>query len=205
MKNTSEKILDTALLLFNSQGLAKVTLRTIAKKMDISQGNLNYHFKKRDDIIEALYHRLVKGMDNSMAKIQHSTIGLQLMYDISSAIMNNSYKYRFFLLDFAQIMRENPTIKKHFQNLIKIRQGQIEGLFNMMIAEGILREAKLPQEYFYLYKRIQIFGDFWMSSAEIEKSQITKKTITEYLEIIIQSIYPYLTVKGISQYNSLHS
>jgi AcrR family transcriptional regulator len=205
MKNTSEKISDIALTLFNSQGLSKVTLRTIAKEMGISQGNLNYHFKKRDDIIEALYHRLVTDMDNSMAKIEHSTIGLQLLYDISSAIMNNSYRYRFFLLDFAQIMRENPTIKNHFQALIKIRQAQIGGLFDRMIEKGIMREARLPKEYFYLYKRIQIFGDFWMSSAEIEKTKITKKTIEEYLEIIIQSIYPYLTEKGIGQYDSLRT
>ena len=55
MKDTKEIIINTALKLFNTEGLSKVTLRTIANKMGISQGNLNYHFKKRDDIIEALY------------------------------------------------------------------------------------------------------------------------------------------------------
>ncbi|MBK6265381.1 TetR family transcriptional regulator [Marivirga sp. S37H4] len=204
MESTSEKIIHTALHLFNSQGLAKVTLRTIAQEMGISQGNLNYHYKKRDDIIEALYHRLVKDMDSSMAKIQQSTIGLQLMYDISSAIMRNSYEYRFFLLDFTQVMRENSKIKKHFKDLTKVRQGQIIGLFNMMIEDGIMRKEKLPQEYYYLYKRIQIFGDFWMASAEIEKDQIAKNIIAEYLEMIMQSIYPYLTTKGIKQYNSIN-
>ncbi len=43
----------------------------------------------------------------------------------------------------------------------------------------------------------------WMSSAEIEKKPISKKTIAEYQEIIIQSIYPYLTKKGVSQYQAL--
>lgn len=203
MKNTSEKILVAALALFNSQGLAKVTLRSIAKEMNISQGNLNYHFKKRDDIIEALYDRLVSDMDESMAKIKHANADLNLIFDISNSIMNNSHKYRFFFIDFAQIMRDNMIIKKNFNALVKVRESQSVGLFGMMIENGVLRPERLTNEYYNLYKRIQIFSDFWMTSAEIERTQLEKKLIGEYLEIIMQSIYPYLTEKGIAQYNLL--
>lgn len=203
MKNTKDKIIGTARYLFNAKGLSNVTLRTIAQKMGISQGNLNYHFKKREDIIEALYYQLVDDMDAGMAKIQHSTIGLQLIYDISHTIMATCYKYRFFLLDFTQIMRENQTIKEHYQNLVKKRQAQIMGLFSRMVEDGIMRKENLPKEYFHLYKRLQIFGDFWMSSVEIEQPKIEKKLIAEYLEMAIQSIYPYLTTKGAEQYHSL--
>ena len=72
MKNTKDRILDTSLELFNSLGLSKVTLRTIANKMGISQGNLNYHFKKREEIIETLYFQLVQNIDNSMLDIEKS-------------------------------------------------------------------------------------------------------------------------------------
>ncbi|MFT5824081.1 MAG: AcrR family transcriptional regulator [Crocinitomix sp.] len=202
-KNTGEKILDTALKLFNLKGLAPITLRTIAKEMGISQGNLNYHYKKRDDIIEALYFRLVSDMDASMAKIEQSKIGVQLVYDTSSAIMNNSYKYRFFMADFTQVMRQNKKIKNHFISLLKIREEQAQGLFDVMIHDGLMRSERLENEYYNLYKRIQILGDFWIGSAEIERSRIVKKTIVEYLEIIMQSIYPYLTEKGVNQYSSL--
>ncbi len=203
MKNTKEKIVDTALNLFNTKGLSQVTLRTIAKEMGISQGNLNYHFKKRADIIEAIYFNLVKAMDGSMAKVEQSEIGLQLLYDISASVMNNSYTYRFFLLDFAQIMRENATIQTHYSNLVNLRKSQTMGLFAMMVEREIMRKEQLPNEYMHLYKRVQIFSDFWMTSAEVEKTQLDEKLVTEYLEIIVQSIYPYLTAKGIEQYNAL--
>ena len=205
MKKTSEKILNTALALFNSYGLPKVTLRTIAKEMGISQGNLNYHYKKRDDIIEALYFQLVEMMDKSMEENQPSSEGLQLMFDISAGIMSNSYKYRFFLLDFAQIMRENATIKKHFKKLTELRQEQFSGLINMMVALGIMRKEKLPNEYFFLYQRFQLLGDFWISSAEIAHTKITKKIMSEYYEIITQAIYPYLTAKGVKEYHTIVS
>ncbi len=205
MKKTPEKILDTALALFNTYGLPKVTLRTIAKEMGISQGNLNYHYKKRDDIIEALYFQLVEMMDKSMTTHPPVSIGLQLLFDISAGIMSNSYKYRFFLLDFAQIMRENATIKKHFKKLTELRQEQFAGLINMMVTLGIMREEKLLNEYNFLYQRFQLLGDFWISSAEIAHTKITKKVMSEYYEIITQAIYPYLTAKGVKEYHTIVS
>ena len=98
MKKTKEIILDTSLELFNSLGLSKVTLRTIANKMEISQGNLNYHFKKREDIIETLYFQLVQNIDSSISSMKEPKNPFQLLVSISQTIMSNFYEYRFFFL-----------------------------------------------------------------------------------------------------------
>ena len=203
MKNTKEKILDTSLMLFNSQGLSKVTLRTIAKNMGISQGNLNYHIKKRDDIIEILYFQLVQNIDNSMAKIQQTQNPFQLVVDISQTIMSNFFEYRFFLLDFVQIMRENKKIKTHFTALSTQREQQFSVLFKMLIENKLMRAEVLPNEYDYFYKRIQMLSEFWISDAEIHNTKITKKTIQKYSEILMQAIFPYLTLKGQKEYLSI--
>jgi len=205
MKKTKEVILDTSLELFNSLGLSQVTLRTIAKKMGISQGNLNYHFKKRDDIIEGLYFQLVKNIDSSMSSMQESKNPFQLLVSISETIMFNFHEYRFFLLDFTQIMRENIKIKKHYSELTIQREEQFSMLFNLLIKEGLMRKEILPNEYKNLYKRFQILGDFWISDAEILNSNITKKTILTYSVILTQAIFPYLTIMGQKEYHSIVS
>lgn len=205
MKKTKEIILDTSLELFNSLGLPKVTLRTIANKMEISQGNLNYHFKKREVIIEALYFRLVENIDKSMVDFQQSKTPFYLLVNISKTIMFNFYEYRFFLLDFVQIMRENKKIKEHYNELTIQREHQFAMLFSLLIENGIMREAILPNEYKNLYKRFQILGDFWVSDAVINNTNITKKTIASYSTILTQAIYPYLTVKGREEYHALIS
>ena len=205
MKKTKEIILDTSLELFNSFGLSKVTLRTIANKMEISQGNLNYHFKKRDDIIETLYFQLVHNIDSSMSDLQQSKDVLQLLVDISQTIMSNFYEYRFFLLDFVQIIRENEKIRKHYAELTIQREQQFSMLFNVLIENGLMRNEILPNEHKNLYKRFQILSDFWISDAEILNSKITKKTISTYSVILIQAIFPYLTLKGQKEYHSIVS
>jgi len=203
MKNTKAIILNTALDLFNKEGLGKVTLRTIANKMGISQGNLNYHYKKREHIIEALYFQLVGRIDENMSKHEDKLIGLQSLFSISSMMMESFFKYRFFMLDFVLIMRENDKIKKHYLQLTKIREGQFTRLFNVLIESKILRKEVLPNEYLFLYKRFQILGDFWISSAEITESRLNNKMIKEYSDIINQAIFPYLTDIGKKAYYEL--
>jgi AcrR family transcriptional regulator len=203
MKNTKELILSTALELFNSEGLPKVTLRTIANKMGISQGNLNYHFKKRETIIEDLYFQLVRKMDENMSRNEGKSIGLQTMFSMSSITIESFYEYRFFMLDFVQIMRESNKIKTHYLQLTKIREEQFALLFSFLIKNEVLRKEVLPNEYSFLYKRFQILGDFWISSAEVTKSGLNKKIIKEYSEIINQAIFPYLTDSGKKEYFSL--
>lgn len=205
MKKTKEIILDTSLELFNSLGLFKVTLRTIANKMEISQGNLNYHFKKREDIIETLYFQLVQNIDSSMSSMQEPKNPFQLLVSISQTIMSNFYEYRFFLLDFVQIMRENKKIRTHYTELTTQREQQFLSLFNLLIENDLMRKEILPNEYKNLYKRFQMLSEFWISDAEIHNSKILKKTNLTYSVILTQAIFPYLTLKGQKEYHSIVS
>ncbi len=207
MKKTKQIILDTALDLFNSEGLSNITLRTIANKMKISQGNLNYHFKKRENIIETLYFQLVENIDRSIlkVKVEESQNVLATLITTIHNTTTDFYKYRFFLLDFVQIMRENKKIRNHYKGLSSKREEQFSIIFNLLIENNLMRKEILPNEYKYLFKRLSILCNFWISDAEVQKTKITKKTISTYSVILIHTIYPYLTLKGQKEYTSIIS
>ncbi len=202
---TKDRILQTALRLFNEQGLPKVTLRTIANEMNISQGNLNYHYKKREDIIEALYFELAERIDTRMTQNQVPEISLKLLFDTSGLVMASLYEYRFLLLDFAQIMRENETIRKHFLELSARREQEFLFLFQGLEKKGLMRPETFQNEYAFLYERIKLMGDFWISSAEIAYPQLNDQVIAHYSRVISLEIYPYLTRKGQAEFRQLFS
>lgn len=198
-KNTKSKILITALKLFNEFGLAKVTLRNIAKKMGISQGNLCYHFKKREDILEALYYQLVALMDEVVQQAGMSLPTLSSSFQTSKKMMQHFYDYRFFMLDFVQIMRENQSIHQHYKALSNLRKQQFLGMFELWIHEGLMRPEEFEGEFDNLYLRSNILGDFWLSSAIVQQD-LKEGLVEKYNHVVFQNLYPYLTPKGKNQF-----
>ncbi|TYA74707.1 TetR/AcrR family transcriptional regulator [Seonamhaeicola marinus] len=196
MKRTKVIILETALKLFNEEGLPRVTLRTIASTMGISQGNLNYHFKKRDEIIEGLYFQLVAKIDETIKRNTTTNNPLEGFLNISKSMLFCFYEYRFFLLDFVQIMRENSKIKAHYAMLLKLREQQFSELLEQLKSEKIIREEQLQNEYRNLYKRGHILSDFWIAAAQTQGNEITSESIDSHFQIMAQGFYPYLTEKG---------
>lgn len=200
MKNTREKILDTALLLFNEQGCTSVSLRQVAAHLGISQGNLNYHFKLKEDIIHALYFRLVEEMDFHVSQLGLQNSALGLLYQSSLATMRKLYEYRFILMDFMKIMQENGQIKQHYSGLQQLRKQQFMQLFDQLIAEGTLRSPQIPLEYERFYERLNILGDSWIN---VFQNFYPQHSIEYFSRLLFESIYPYLTEKGKVAYQLL--
>jgi AcrR family transcriptional regulator len=201
MNDTKQKILTKSLELFNSKGIYKTSLRTIANEVGISVGNLQYHFKKREDIIEALYFQLVKKMD-SIFLISGDDL-LKSFLNISKEIITTFYEYNFFLLDFVAITRKNQKIKIHYSELSKRREIETLKMVVILIDNNLFREELLKNEYQNLFKRIEIISNFWFSSVLIQANHLSTDSIQEYTLLINQSIYPYLTDKAKIQYANL--
>lgn len=201
MNKTKQKILIKSLKLFNDNGITNVSLRTIADDIEISVGNLQYHFKKREDIIEALYFELVKKLDGIFLTSPEDLI--KSFLDISVEMISTLYDYRFFLLDFVSITRNNPKIKKDYSELSKRRELETLQLIGILIQQGLFREELLKGEYSSLFKRIEIISNFWFSSVLIQADTLSKESIQEYTLLVSQSIYPYLTDEAKSKYAKL--
>lgn len=198
MNETKHKILIKSLKLFNTSGISNVSLRNIADEVEISVGNLQYHFKKREDIIEALYFQLVGKIDNVFV-ISTDDL-LKSFLNISIEIYKILYEYNFFLLDFVAITRRNQKIKSHYSELSKRREIESLKVIDVLIKNGLFREELLKNEYRCLFKRIEVISNFWFSSILIQADALSKESIQEYSILISQSIYPYLTDEAKNQY-----
>lgn len=202
MNKTKRLILDTALALFNEQGLSQVSLRTIADTIHISPGNLTYHFKKREEIVDTLYYEFVAEVDARFNQMSISEIKLKLVFDLISVLTETRLKYRFLMRDFTSLIAENPSVKKHYVAVIKKRKSQSIYVFDKLIEQKILRPSELEKEYEYLYERIQILGNFWIASALMHGDKLIKSTIDRNFQMIAQIVYPYLTPKGKRDWNA---
>lgn len=198
MNSTKDNILIASLELFNETGVSNVSLRMIADRIGISVGNLQYHFKKREEIIESLYFQLVEKIDEIYA-VKSDDL-LQSFFNISIEMFEILYEYHFFLLDFIFITRNNKKIKSHYSELSKSRETQFLEVAEMMILTGLFRKELLVNEYKNLYKRTEVITNFWFSSILIQTEKLSKDAVDGYSLLIGQSVYPYLTNEGRNRY-----
>ncbi|RJE70342.1 MULTISPECIES: TetR/AcrR family transcriptional regulator [Reichenbachiella] len=193
MINTKERILDTALDMFNELGMSQVSQRMITESMKISPGNLTYHFKKKDDIVVALYMRLVDRFSELFDQVGVGEASLQKMFLLSEVMYDVIYSYRFFFVDFVQLMRFEK-IERHYRELLLIRKEQFSIAVEALCLEGVLRKEQLSQEYDMLFDRLRLVTDFFLLTLPHRVDDSLLKQ--DFLRQIKYTIYPYLSQRG---------
>lgn len=201
MSATKERILDTALQLFNKNGIDNITIRHIAQEMGISHGNLQYHFANANVIILELYNRLVARFDTLLnaapGQIRDEVV---LFRQSTAAFFQLIYEYRFIFLHFVEIGRRIPAITKHHHQNLKAREPQMFHLFSLMKQKGIMRKD-IPENILkLLVHQIFIVCDFWLSSNEITLQLKGKKALEYYGNLFFGMFYPYFTPKGLKYF-----
>ena len=197
---TKERILKTALRQFNEWGTDKATVRSIAEEVGISHGNLCYHFKNTDALIEALYDELVKELDVQAALMHAPGQEIRSLCTQAKHSFELLYKYRFLLLDFVRIIRRISNIKDKFRQHIQIRRVQFHMAFQLLIQKDLMKKEWIPGLYGHLITNILILGDNWINHAEIHFDHKGEEVITHYLQAFLACLVPYLTPGGLQQY-----
>lgn len=59
--DTRQTIVDAAQKIFVDEGYNRFTLRKVATAAGVSLGNLNYHFRRKDDLLTALLEHVIAG------------------------------------------------------------------------------------------------------------------------------------------------
>jgi AcrR family transcriptional regulator len=189
---TRDKILAIALELFNRYGVPNITLRRIAAEMGISQGNLNYHFKKREDIIEALYYQLLEVFNEEKSKLDSEEMNMSFILQSTRSGMEALFRYRFLMIDFNQNMRENPKLLEHFRQLEEIRKTTYLYAFGIAVKNEIMRPEAFEGEHENLNERIRVFSDYWIASAAVY-NEPEETTVDKYHNLLVETFFPYFT------------
>lgn len=195
MKNTKERILDTARNLFNELGYSNVTIRMIAQQLEMSSGNLNYHFKKREDILEALYFEMVTPFDErveALPSIDISLVHVKNEIETSMARMND---YRFFWTDIHFILQQNNNISAHFKKVYSDRLNGYLFLFKTMNNKGLMQELNNNNQAEHIAKNMLNSSNTWIYNQSIYSNKIDVQDAAKELLLIL---FPYLTQKGIN-------
>lgn len=198
--STKDKILSAARELFNEHGVESITVRHIAKHIGISHGNLCYHFPRKEDILLALYEKVVLGMSEQIEIVPAEDIRLEMVLHALVVSFRLQYEYKFLMVDFVNIMRRVPEIRENFRQIFTFRREQFRTIIKALRKQGIFVKTVNEAQYEQLHLHLYLLGDFWMSEAEILFTGEESAKLPFYAELACSLLMPYLTAKGRKEY-----
>lgn len=139
---TRDRILEVSLLLFNEEGESGLSSVDIANALEISPGNLYYHFKGKDAIIRALYDRfdeelrvILRGSKGGVASIEDNWIYIYIL-------LEEIYDFRFFYRDIAGLLARYPDLAVRFRSLVAAKRSNIAQIIDDLERLGSIRVDK---------------------------------------------------------------
>ncbi len=204
MSKTKEKIASAAKSLFNSEGYGSVTIRMIALKLDMSSGNLNYHFKKKEDILESLYFDMVTEFDRRIAELGTAELSLEsIKADIESS-MERMLEYVFFWTDLYNLLRSNQKIAAHFESVYEKRVAGYQFMLNSLLERGLMCGFEFQEEANLLIERMINFSDTWIYASALYHKKIDNVYLLRQASQLISMLYPYLSQAGKEEYRKIY-
>ena len=137
-RETQALILKVALELFNEHRSASVSTNRIAEACEISKGNLNYHFRTKQDIILALFADITVEMNRAWYE-DHRNPTMEHMAFMFVRQLRLIWRYRFFYREIIPLLRESKLLRRRFNEVRVRRVAEVKRFMKGLIAAGLFR------------------------------------------------------------------
>lgn len=193
MNKTKEKIIETAIILFNQEGTSSISTNHIAKELGISTGNLYYHFKNKEEIIRAILEKMIQEWDRVwQVPVSNWQPTLEDLKSVIRYSFQLEWKYRFFYRELIVLMKVDPILKDRHKQIQVQRMTEQKKFFQYFIEVGVIRIPKDQLQVDALLTISWILSNYWLTFLETSGEEISEEKIEEGIQLIMTVIKPYI-------------
>ena len=191
-KDTRERILETALKLFNEGDTQRATTNHIAKAAGISPGNLYYHFPNKEAIIRALYRRMTEAIGFEEKSLPESMCEMRRYCTFVADVW---WEYRFFRREMLFLMQRDEKLKEMVSEDNRRQHAKLLTLVIHLEKSGylLLPHDEIVEE---LADTIMLYSQFWtpyLMSMGLDPDEAQVRMVTDR---ILSLFGPYLTERA---------
>jgi AcrR family transcriptional regulator len=200
-RDTRQRILDCALAMFNARGEPTVTTNHIADALEISPGNLYYHFRNKDDIIEQLFARYEARMDDLLTPPDGRLPALEDLWLQLHQVFECIWDYRFFYRDLLEILSRNRRLRARFARILKRADERAHMVMHGLAQAGVARAS--PAEIDAAATNLLVLATFWLNYAAIRGDRDERGAIRDGIVQVMMLLSPVLRDAERSQLSEL--
>ncbi len=159
-RRTAERILETTLALFNMYGEPNVSTTLISAELGISPGNLYYHYPAKDELINGLFDRYERALNellqaaDGVAHVEDAWLFFHMLFELV-------WQYRFLYRDLNDLLSKNRRLETHFQFVLKHKNRAVTAVIDGLEREGAMRITRA--EAAPLATAMVVLLTYWLS------------------------------------------
>jgi AcrR family transcriptional regulator len=158
---TRERILQTSLQLFNESGAPRITTNHIADEMNISPGNLYYHFRNKDEIIYHLFLCYEKKISDALQVPQSRDLNMEDMWLYLHLVFESIWEYRFLYRDLDNIVSRSRKLRLRFKRILERKIKTAVAIFEGLVQTGIIQAT--AEEIQALATNVAVVATYWIN------------------------------------------
>lgn len=137
-RRTAERILEVTLELFNRFGEPNVSTTLISAELGISPGNLYYHYPAKDELINSLYDRYERSL-NELLNASDNVRDVEDAWFFLHSLFELIWQYRFLYRDLNDLLSKNRRLETHFQWVLKNKTRSVKAMLDSLNRTGAMR------------------------------------------------------------------
>jgi len=193
---TKDKIIATAIKLFNLHGTKAISTNHIAKEMNISPGNLYYHFRSKNDIIRSISDNFSNEL-GTVLQIQLDTISE--FSDNLTSLFNRFFKiqqsYQFLFLEGVHLTKQDHILLDNYTKLRSLIKKGYHELLSNLVKIKIMKKQSLNIIDDLLDAQWIIMW-YWINHTVLDRNTYDDFQIKKGIKLSFSIIKPQLTSIG---------
>jgi AcrR family transcriptional regulator len=175
-RRTRERILETALSLFNRFGEPHITTADIAGEMEISPGNLYYHFRNKDQIIGELFAAFERRLDGLFALPEGRAASVEDLWLLLHLLFEAMWDHRFLFRDLDEILSRNRRLASRFAFIMRRGVRTVLELCRGLVEAGAMQASE--REIAALSENVGLVATYWISYQKINASERAAEAVS---------------------------
>jgi AcrR family transcriptional regulator len=202
-RRTRERILETALVLFNDLGEPGVTTAAIALTMNISPGNLYYHYRTKDKILEALFADFKKEIEAALMTPELRRPHAEDIWFFLHSLFEAIWKYRFLYRDLNDLLTRHRFLETQFRRILAQKLRTATAIMQGLVDAGEMKAT--PMEIEALATTMTMVACYWLSFAYARdpRTPADGRTLAQGAFYVISLAAPYLASRERALFDDL--
>ena len=160
-QRTRARILAGSLRLFNERGEARVTTGMIAEALAMSPGNLYYHFRNKDQIVEELFARFEERIDVEPGIAPDAASAIEDLWLYLHLMLEAIWEFRFLYRNLDDLLARNRRLRDHFNRIVDRKFEAVVALCEGLERRGAMRAR--PEEIRALARNVLVVSTYWLN------------------------------------------